>query len=69
LENVPNLLAGSHGYFGTILGELAESGYDAVWDCVPASAIGAPHQRDRLWILAWRVSDPGGDGLRDEQGG
>lgn len=52
LENVPGLLGGGHGYFGRILGDLAESGYDAVWDAVPASAVGAPHRRDRLWILA-----------------
>jgi len=51
LENVPNLLA--HRYFGTILAELAESGYDARWDCVPAAFIGAPHERDRLWIVAY----------------
>jgi len=52
LENVPGLLAGAHGYFGEILGELASIGYDAVWDCFPASAVGAPHRRDRLWVLA-----------------
>lgn len=50
LENVPGLLA--HPYFGTILGELAESGYHARWDCIPAAALGAPHIRDRLWIVA-----------------
>lgn len=54
LENVPGLLAGSHGYFGTILGDLAASGYDAVWSCLPAAAVGAPHRRDRLWVLAHR---------------
>jgi len=31
---------------------LAEVGYDAEWHCIPASAIGAPHQRDRIWIAA-----------------
>lgn len=56
LENVPGLLNGSHGYFGTILGDLATSGYDAVWSCLPAAAVGAPHRRDRLWILARRVN-------------
>ena len=50
LENVTRLL--SFDYFGQILGDLAESGYDARWDCIPASAIGAPHQRDRIWIVA-----------------
>ena len=51
LENVPGLLA--HGYFGTILGDLAESGYDAEWDCIPAAAVGAPHLRYRLFIIAY----------------
>ena len=51
LENVPGLVA--HRYFGTVLGDLAESGYDAEWDCFSAAAVGAPHIRDRLWILAY----------------
>lgn len=50
LENVPGHL--SLG-FGRVLGDLAESGYDAEWDCVPASAVGAPHRRDRVFILAY----------------
>lgn len=36
-----------------VLGDLAESGYDAEWDCIPASAVGAPHQRDRVFIVAY----------------
>ncbi len=64
LENVPNLLAQSHGYMHTILGGLAESGYDCRWDCVPASALGANHQRDRLWIVAHHHSAI----LRNESG-
>lgn len=35
-----------------VLGSLAEIGYDAEWNCIPASAVGAPHQRDRIWIVA-----------------
>jgi DNA (cytosine-5)-methyltransferase 1 len=35
-----------------VLRGLAEVGYDAEWHCIPASALGAPHQRDRLWIIA-----------------
>jgi len=35
-----------------VLGSLAEIGYDAVWHCIPAAAVGAPHQRDRIWIVA-----------------
>jgi DNA (cytosine-5)-methyltransferase 1 len=49
VENVPGLL--SLG-MGTVCGDLAALGYDAVWDCVPASALGAPHRRDRVWIVA-----------------
>jgi len=35
----------------TVLGDLAALGYDAWWDCIPASSVGAPHQRDRLFIV------------------
>lgn len=55
VENVPALLLRG---MGVVLGGLAESGYDAQWDCVPAQAVGAPHRRDRLFLVAWRVSDP-----------
>lgn len=55
LENVPGLLSGGHGYFGTVLGDLASSGYHATWSCLPAAAVRAPHRRDRLWILATRA--------------
>ena len=36
-----------------VLCDLAALGYDAEWNCIPASAIGAPHQRDRIAILAY----------------
>jgi len=52
LENVPNLLAGSHGYFGQILSDLDKIGYSARWGCLSASTVGAPHKRERLWIVA-----------------
>jgi DNA (cytosine-5)-methyltransferase 1 len=35
-----------------ILCDLAAFGYDAEWHCLPASAIGAPHRRDRIYIVA-----------------
>jgi hypothetical protein len=54
LENVAGLLTGNHGYFGVVLGELASIGYDIAWTCLPAAAVGAPHRRDRLWILGRR---------------
>lgn len=51
VENVPGLL--TNAYLGRVLGDLAQSGYDAEWDCLPASAIGAAHRRDRVWIVAY----------------
>ena len=36
-----------------VLRSLAEIGYDAEWHCIPASAVGAPHRRDRVWIIAY----------------
>jgi len=49
LENVAALL--DRG-MGAVLGSLAQIGYDTEWNCIPANAIGAPHERDRLWIIA-----------------
>ncbi|TQL44753.1 DNA (cytosine-5)-methyltransferase 1 [Leucobacter komagatae] len=37
---------------GAVLGDLADIGYDAQWIGLPASAIGAPHPRFRVFILA-----------------
>ena len=61
VENVRNLLAIDAGRaMGAILRDLAESGYDAWWDCIPAAAVGAPHQRDRVFIVAYSHADRGG---------
>jgi len=35
-----------------VLQNLCEIGYMCEWHCIPASAVGAPHQRDRIWIVA-----------------
>lgn len=52
VENVPNLLAGKGGeWFGEVLGALAACGYDVEWDHLPASAFGAPHIRDRVFLV------------------
>lgn len=50
IENVSALR--SRG-LDTVLGSLAAIGYDAEWHCIPASAVGAPHRRDRVWIIAY----------------
>lgn len=63
VENVPALLRTG---FGRVLGDLAALGYDALWDCLPASAVGAPHRRDRLFVVAWRAELAYTDGHRLE---
>lgn len=50
VENVSALLGRG---MGDVLADLAALGYDAEWDCVPAVAAGAPHIRDRLWLVAY----------------
>ncbi len=50
VENVPGLLVRG---MGDVLGDLASLGYDAEWDCVPAAFVGAPHIRNRVWIVAY----------------
>lgn len=54
VENVAALLDDG---MGDVLGDLAEGGNCVEWDCVPAKAIGAPHERDRVWIIAHTESD------------
>lgn len=55
LENV-------RGHFGLgfreVLGDLTEIGYDARWTLIRASDVGAPHRRERLFILAHSNSFP-----------
>lgn len=54
VENVTALLGRGAG---RVLRDLAALGYDAEWDCLPASAFGAPHRRDRIWIVAYPGSE------------
>jgi DNA (cytosine-5)-methyltransferase 1 len=61
LENVSAILANG---LDTVLGELAQAGFDAEWACIPASAVGACHQRDRWWLVAYAQ----GIGRRTGQG-
>jgi DNA (cytosine-5)-methyltransferase 1 len=50
VENVAALLGRG---LERVLGDLAALGFDAEWHCIPASAVGAPHRRDRVWIIAY----------------
>ena len=57
-ENVPGLYSASDGrFFGRVLRDLAESGYSAEWDSLPAAAFGAPHRRYRVFIVAHAQSE------------
>ncbi len=60
VENVSALLARG---LDEVLRTLAEIGYDAEWHCIPASAVGAPHRRDRVWIVAY-ANQTLGEGAR-----
>jgi DNA (cytosine-5)-methyltransferase 1 len=50
VENSPMLTSRGLGY---ILGDLAALGYDAQWGVLGACDAGAPHQRERIWLLAY----------------
>jgi len=40
-----------------VLGSLSEIGYDAEWQDIRASDVGAPHRRERIWIVAYPNKD------------
>jgi len=64
VENVPGLLSADAGrLMGGILRDLAALGYDAEWDCIPAAAVGAPHLRYRVFIVA-HAEGPGLEGAK-----
>lgn len=49
IENSPMLVTRG---LETVLSDLDAMGFDAEWGCIGASAVGAPHKRERLWIVA-----------------
>ena len=63
LENIAAILGRGADI---VLGDLAEVGYDAEWHCIPASAVGACHRRDRWWCIAYPVR-VGRERLRNKQ--
>ena len=50
VENVPALRGRG---LALVLQDLRALGFDAEWHCLPACAFGAPHERDRIWIVAY----------------
>ena len=61
VENTPGLLDGP---LGTVLGDLASIGYDTEWHCLSACTFGAPHTRERVFIVAHPEGQSGRPGLR-----
>ncbi len=58
VENVAALLS-DRDAFGWVLGDLAALGFDAEWSLLPACALGAPHTRERLFLVAYPNSVDG----------
>lgn len=58
LENVPGVVRAGLPH---VLGDLAALGFDAEWGLLAASDVGAPHRRQRFWLLA--------DSDRERRGG
>jgi DNA (cytosine-5)-methyltransferase 1 len=54
VENVPGLFVRG---FSQVLGDLAGGGYDAEWQVLSAAAFGAPHIRERVFIIAYAQGD------------
>lgn len=52
IENVSALRYLGRG-FGSILQDLADIGYNVEWQVLPASFVGAPHKRARMWVVAY----------------
>ena len=65
VENSP-LLVGRG--LATVLADLAEMGYDAKWCVLGAVDAGAPHRRDRIWIIATDSAQLQCDGINDNTG-
>ena len=66
LENVPRVVSGDKGeILRTVIRDVAKRGYDCVWRCLSASKVGANHQRNRWWLLAYSTS--GRHGRRDSE--
>jgi len=64
VENSPMLT--SRG-LGRVLGDLASMGFDAKWGVLGAADVGAPHQRDRIWIVAEQMAYTDIIGLDESQ--
>jgi DNA (cytosine-5)-methyltransferase 1 len=60
VENVSALVRDSRA-FGTVLSDLHTLGFNAEWATLRASDFGAPHRRERVYIVAYPQGDHGED--------
>lgn len=59
LENVPGLLTANRGHaMARVVHRLAALGYVGRYRVVSASAVGAPHRRERVFVAAWPAATP-----------
>jgi DNA (cytosine-5)-methyltransferase 1 len=72
VENSPMLVGRG---LARVLGDLAEMGYDARWGVLGAVDAGAPHKRDRIWLVAkpsgsgtWNLDQEAGNENRRTSG-
>jgi DNA (cytosine-5)-methyltransferase 1 len=68
LENVSAIVSDG---LGAVLGDIASMGFDAEWGCIRASDLGAPHDRDRWFLIAnanreWQLQQEGSQ--QDQRG-
>jgi len=64
VENVGALRARG---LAEVLADLASFGYDAQWHVIPAAAVGAPHLRERVWIIGTAANANDGHGVEQNQ--
>lgn len=53
---------------GRVCGDLADLGFDAAWCVVPASGVGAPHRRERIFVVAAHHPERGTKGGPNQRG-
>jgi DNA (cytosine-5)-methyltransferase 1 len=68
VENSPAIITRG---LGRVLGDLAALGYDCRWTVLGAADVGAPHRRDRFWLVAHAEGErlPPGRANRREKSG
>jgi DNA (cytosine-5)-methyltransferase 1 len=68
-ENVPGLFTSDRGeFFNGVLSDISSGGYDAEWQIISAADVGAPHKRDRVWIICHPIGGGRGGFPRGRSG-